>query len=120
VRFSARNIPEHLDPEIQTAVFRITQEAITNVLRHARATTVDVDLQRQDGKLRLLVRDNGIGFEVESASPPMDRLGLIGMKERATLAGGWTKIVSSSGKGTAIELTLPLTIRGERASRGEL
>jgi signal transduction histidine kinase len=42
------------------------------------------------------------------------------MKERATLAGGWTKIVSSSGKGTAIELTLPLTIRGERASRGEL
>jgi PAS domain S-box-containing protein len=118
VHLSAKNIPENLDPEIQTTCFRIAQEAITNVVRHANATRIDVELARENGNLRLQVRDNGRGFDVDSAQPQAVGLGLIGIKERAALVGGRTKIVSSPDKGTAIEVLLPLTPCGERANRG--
>jgi two-component system sensor histidine kinase UhpB len=111
VRFSAENIPENLDPEIQTTCFRIAQEAITNELRHANATQIDVDLRCENGKLRLLIRDNGIGFDVESVRAQTIGLGLIGIKERAALVGGRAKIISSPDKGTTIEVSLPLTLR---------
>jgi signal transduction histidine kinase len=111
VRFSAENIPENLDPEIQTTCFRIAQEAITNALRHANATQIDVDLRCENGKLRLLIRDNGIGFDVESVRAQTIGLGLIGIKERAALVGGRAKIISSPDKGTTIEVSLPLTLR---------
>ena len=114
VRFSAENMPENLDPEIQTTCFRIAQEAITNALRHAHATQIDVDLRRENGKLRLLIRDNGIGFDAESAQAQTVGLGLIGIKERAALVGGRAKIISSPNKGTTIEVFLPLTLRSER------
>ena len=117
VRFSAKNIPEDLNPEIQTACFRIAQEAITNAVRHADATQIDVDLRRENGKLRLLIRDNGIGFDVESAQAQTAGLGLIGIKERAALAGGRAKIISSPKKGTTIEVSLPLTLRPKRHGR---
>jgi signal transduction histidine kinase len=108
VDFSGENIPGHIDPEIQTACFRIAQEAITNALRHARATQIWVRLRGDDGELRLLIRDNGIGFEVESAPAQTVGLGLIGIKERADLLGGRTEIVSSPNQGTTIEVFLPL------------
>jgi signal transduction histidine kinase len=118
VRFSAENIPENLDAEIQTTCFRIAQEAITNVVRHANATQIEIDLRCANGELRLLVRDNGVGFDVESRQGQRVGLGLIGIKERAALVGGRARIISSSGKGTAIEVSLPLTLRGEhRESR---
>ncbi|MEY2525754.1 MAG: hypothetical protein QOE73_525, partial [Verrucomicrobiota bacterium] len=117
VRFSAENMPEKLDPEIQTTCFRIAQEAITNVLRHAHATRVDVDLRRENGKVGLLIRDNGIGFDTESAQGQNVGLGLIGIKERAALIGGHAKIISSPDKGTTIEVILPLTLRSERQGR---
>jgi signal transduction histidine kinase len=118
VRFSAENMPENVDPEIQTTCFRITQEAVTNAVRHAHATRIDVDLRRDNGKLRLLIRDNGSGFDVESAQAQTVGLGLIGIKERATLVGGQARIISSPKKGTTIEVSLPLVLRGERAGRG--
>jgi signal transduction histidine kinase len=114
VRFSADNIPENLDAEIQTTCFRIAQEAITNALRHARATRVEVDLQRENGNLRLLIRDNGLGFDAGSVQAQTVGLGLIGIKERAALIGGRAKINSSPNKGTTIEVFLPLTLRSER------
>jgi signal transduction histidine kinase len=117
VRFSAEDLPQNLDPEIQTTCFRIAQEAITNAVRHAHATQIDVDLRCENGKLRLLIRDNGTGFNVESATAQKVGLGLIGIKERAALVGGRTRIISSSGKGAIIEVLLPLVIRGERVSR---
>jgi signal transduction histidine kinase len=113
VRFSTENMPENLDPEIQTTCFRIAQEAITNAVRHANATQIDVDLRCENGKLRLLIRDNGIGFDAGSQSVG---LGLIGIKERAALVGGRARIISSTGKGATIEVLLPLTLRGERAT----
>jgi signal transduction histidine kinase len=118
VRFSEMNVPEDLDAKIQTTCFRIAQEAITNAMRHANATQIDVDLRCEKGKLRLLIRDNGIGFDVGSVRAQTAGLGLIGIKERAVLVGGRTKIVSSPDKGTSIEVLLPLTPCGERASPG--
>lgn len=110
VHFSPRDVPENLPAEIQTTCFRIIQEAITNVVRHAKATRIDVDLHRENGKLRLLVRDNGIGFDVESRTAG---LGLTGIKERAVLAGGQAKIISETNKGTTIDISLPLSFQPE-------
>jgi PAS domain S-box-containing protein len=117
MRFSPENLPESLDAKIQTTCFRIAQEAITNALRHAHATHVDVDLRREEENLRLVIRDNGSGFDAESAQAQSAGLGLIGIKERAALLGGGARIISSPNKGTTIEVSLPLTPRTERAGR---
>ena len=115
VRFSAEHVPEKLDPEIQITCFRIAQEAITNAVRHAKATQLDIALRYKNGKtLQLLVRDNGIGFNARSAQAQADDLGLIGMKERASLVGGRARIMSLLGKGTTISVSLPLTFQPER------
>jgi PAS domain S-box-containing protein len=117
MRFSTENLPESLDAKIQTTCFRIAQEAITNALRHAHATRVDVDLRREEENLRLVIRDNGSGFDAESAQAQSAGLGLIGIKERAALLGGGARIISFPNKGTTIEVSLPLTPRTERAGR---
>jgi signal transduction histidine kinase len=117
VRFSAENVPENLNPEIQTTCFRIAQEAITNTVRHANATQIEVDLRCENGKLRLLLRDNGIGFDVESAQVQRVGLGLIGIEERAALVDGRAEIISSPSNGTTIEVSLPLTFRPQRSGR---
>ena len=116
VRFSAKNMPENLDPEIQITCFRMAQEAITNAVRHAHATRVDVDLRCKSGELRVLVRDNGIGFDVEATRAQAAGLGLIGIKERATLLSGCAKITSSQNQGTTIEVSLPVTLPSKRSS----
>jgi two-component system sensor histidine kinase UhpB len=106
-RFTAEDVPKDLDPEIQITCFRIAQEAITNALRHANATQIDVDLGRENGNLQLQVRDNGTGFDVESVQARTVGLGLIGIKERAALINGRAKIISSPNKGTTIEVVIP-------------
>jgi len=108
VRFSSEEVPDDLDPEIQTTCFRIAQETITNVLRHAHATHLDVDLRRQDGNLALVIHDDGIGFDVPSTQTQAVGLGLIGINERAALVGGRASIKSSPNNGTTIEVFLPL------------
>jgi signal transduction histidine kinase len=110
VHFSPRDVPENLHAEIQTTCYRIVQEAITNVVRHAKATRIDVDLHRENGKLRLLIRDNGVGFDTKSRTAG---LGLIGIKERAVLVGGQAKIISETNKGTTIDISLPLSFQPE-------
>ena len=114
VGFSAEDMPENLEPEIQTTCFRIAQEAITNAVRHADATQIDVDLRRDDENLRFVIRDNGTGFDAKSAQAQTVGLGLIGIKERAALVGGRARIISSPNKGTTIEVSLPLVPRPER------
>ena len=114
VRFSAEGIPETLDPEIQITCFRIAQEAITNAVRHAAATEIEIALRCARGKkLQLLARDNGIGFDARPAQAQAVDLGLIGIRERAALVGGRAKITSSPSKGTTIQVSLPLTLRPE-------
>jgi len=119
VRFSAKNMPENLDPEIQTTCFRIAQEAITNAVRHARATQIRVELSQENGNLRLQIRDNGTGFDAESAQAQTIGLGLVGMKERAALVGGRTRIIASRGKGATVDVTLPLMSQSENHHSGK-
>ncbi len=95
-----------VEPERATAVFRICQEALTNVARHARATEVKISLEENAGSLLLVVRDNGHGIPEEKLSDPQS-LGLLGMRERAALFGGHLNIEGCPGQGTMIALHVP-------------
>ena len=96
-----------LDGTTATTVFRICQEALTNVARHAEATEVVVDLRLETRRLILTVADNGVGIRHQS-DDSRRTLGLLGMRERAELAGGTLKI-DGGGKGTIVELCIPRT-----------
>jgi len=90
-----------------TAMFRIFQEILTNVARHAKATRAEVVLQKQRDRLVLLIRDNGRGFD--QADPSLSKsLGLLGMRERAAILGGRVNISSAPGKGTTVTAWIPL------------
>jgi len=90
-----------------TAMFRIFQETLTNVARHAKATRAEVVLQKQGDRLVLLIRDNGRGFD--QADPSLSKsLGLLGMRERAAILGGRVNIFSAPGKGTTVTAWIPL------------
>jgi PAS domain S-box-containing protein len=107
---------EKLSAEIQTAGFRIAQEAITNVLRHAKAQMVGVHLEIDGGQLRMKIVDDGNGFElaeVERRAHEGRGFGLMGMRERAVLVGGRLRITSSPNQGTSIEVSLPLNSSNE-------
>jgi two-component system sensor histidine kinase UhpB len=92
-------------PEVETAVYRVVREALINVRRHARATRVDVQVERHGESLRLLITDDGAGFDRADAVGPS--FGLLGMEERIGSVGGRFDLLSSVGKGTRIEATLP-------------
>jgi PAS domain S-box-containing protein len=119
VRFSAKDIPENMDPEIRTACFRIAQEAITNAVRHADATHIRMDIVRQDGTFRLQVQDDGKGFDIPTRQSQIVSLGLLGMKERAGLVGGLAVIASAAGKGTTVDVTLPVLPQAEKHPGGK-
>jgi len=90
-----------------TAMFRIFQETLTNVTRHAKATRVEVVLQKQRDRLVLLIRDNGRGFD--QADPSLSKSpGLLGMRERAAILDGRVNISSAPGKGTTVTAWIPL------------
>ena len=88
-------------------MFRIFQEILTNVARHAQATAVNIMLQEQAGRLALEVRDNGRGVTEAELSDPTS-LGLVGMRERASLMGGEITLTGSPGQGTTVRVWLPL------------
>jgi PAS domain S-box-containing protein len=95
----------------ETACFRILQSVLTNVMRHAQAQEVRVGLQLEDGKLALMIQDNGRGFDVKAARQAAlkgQSLGLLGMEERVRLAGGKLTISSTPGKGTEVRVEMPL------------
>ena len=102
------NVPEHIPVEAATAVYRITQEALRNVSKHAGRTHVKVLLEGLDDRLRLEVRDLGTGFDTD-AEMPRRGLGLISMKERARIAGGSIGIRSALGEGTTVTLRVPFS-----------
>lgn len=99
-------LPHHLE----TAVFRIVQEAFTNILKHARATQATIDTGQEDGRVRLVITDNGRGFDVAAAARGQEHrgMGLMGMQERAELLGGTWKVESHPGRGTRVEAVIPL------------
>jgi signal transduction histidine kinase len=96
-----------LDPppreEVQTVVFRVAQESMTNIARHSRATHASVVVSVREGRLRLVVEDDGVGFD---PAAPTRRLGLAGIRERVEMLGGGLRIESSPGNGTAVVVVL--------------
>ena len=93
---------ERLAPETETVFYRITQEALNNVAKHAHAARVDVIVERRDGAVVLVIEDNGIGFApAEREGAPM-AMGLAGMRERASLIGATFQVESSPGEGTTV------------------
>ena len=104
-------LERRLDPVIETGCFRLVQEALTNVARHARAQNVTVALHEENSHLHLRVRDDGVGFEVATVREQAVRgasLGLLGMEERAALAGGELEFKSAPGRGTEVHAWFPL------------
>jgi len=101
--------PERLPPEMETALYRIIQEALTNVPRHADAGHVSLVLEHREGALLVIVEDDGCGFDVEEVMSDQDRpaLGFIGMRERAMMAGGSLELESEPGRGTTVFVRLP-------------
>jgi signal transduction histidine kinase len=105
---------ERLHPPIETAVYRIVQEALTNVARHAQASQVDVLLERRDDKLITIIEDDGVGFNTDAALSS-GRLGLFGMQERAQMLGGTLTIESSARAGTTVQVEIPYVQSDEEA-----
>jgi PAS domain S-box-containing protein len=100
-----------LPTEIETALYRMTQEALNNVARHAKARRISVLLERRPDHVSLIVEDDGQGFDADGAiktSGSSGRLGLLGMQERARLAGGTLEIESTPGVGTTAFVRIPL------------
>jgi len=96
-------------PATETALYRIAQEALINVVRHAGARRAEIVVEAADGALRLTVRDDGAGFEVARARRPgAPTLGLLGIEERALALGGSCEIRSSPGAGTELRVEVPL------------
>ncbi len=95
--------------DLATCVYRIAQESLNNVARHAKATEVEVELICDEGMITLSVRDNGVGFDAVNASQGRGRLGLLSMKERVRLVRGTLNVSSSPGGGTHIDVGVPLS-----------
>jgi PAS domain S-box-containing protein len=100
-RFRSSGVIERLPANVETILYRTVQEALTNVVRHAQATRVDVVLTVREGKLVLLVEDDGVGFDPSLISTE-DHLGLFGIRERAEMIGATLVVESEPGKGTTI------------------
>jgi two-component system sensor histidine kinase UhpB len=101
----------HFDRNLSTAVFRIFQEALTNVVRHAGASHVDVSLERREGWLHLVVSDDGKGITKDEAFRPK-ALGLLGMRERARRLGGSAVVEAADPCGTRVSLAIPVASSG--------
>lgn len=112
-RFVADTFPERPHPDLETVCFRVAQEAVTNVVRHAEANHVSVELRRRDEELHLLIRDDGKGFDPLAARERAlcgASMGLLSMEERVSLAGGRLELASAPREGTRIHAIFPLTL----------
>lgn len=104
IKIAADALPSEIPEEHKVSVFRIVQEALNNVCRHAHASSVEITLLAVDNRISVMIRDDGRGFR----TPRATGLGLIGMQERAESLGGELTVDSKPGQGTTIEVSLPL------------
>ena len=103
-------LPDGIPPAIQAIVLKNVQEALNNVEKHARATRVTVIAEGVESGIRVAVADDGKGFVVAESARMPGHIGLVAVRERAQLAGGWCRIVSEPGTGTQIEFWVPLNL----------
>jgi PAS domain S-box-containing protein len=97
----------NFDQDINIAVFRIFQEALNNIAKHAKATKVRIDIKKQKKEFVLKIKDDGIGFDLK-ISDKKQTFGLLGMRERTLLCGGEMDVISKKGKGTELQFKIPL------------
>ncbi|MBN1911714.1 MAG: PAS domain-containing protein [Pirellulales bacterium] len=107
IEFDHSPVVDRLDPSLETAVFRIVQEALANARRHSQSDRIRVELTQQDDRLCVQVRDWGVGFHASTVVE--NRFGLRGIRERARLLNGQATIESSPGQGTSVRVELPLS-----------
>lgn len=118
-----------LDPVIETAIYRVVQESLHNVAKHAQAQNVNIQMERKGETLRLVIEDDGMGIRAVPQNPLRPSFGMAGMQERITTLGGQMKVISRKGEGTKISVTVPVpmhlvdtelngTVQGERAILG--
>jgi signal transduction histidine kinase len=107
-----------LQGETETTIYRIVQEALHNIVKHANASNVNISMDKIDGKVHLVVEDDGVGIFPKSNFRG-NSFGLAGIKERVGMLGGEVRIISMKGKGTRIEITVPATEPSERAAEFE-
>ena len=108
VDFRHSPVPQRLPAILETAIFRIVQEALTNVARHARVKEASVRLWVNEERAGVLIEDKGVGFDADAALAARESAGLAGMKERAELLGGEFTLESQPGNGTRLTVELPL------------
>jgi two-component system, NarL family, sensor histidine kinase UhpB len=108
ITIDAAPVGRDLPPEAELAVYRIVQEALSNVVRHSGAGRAEVHLAREGETLRLCVRDDGHGFDVAAMKQPGGGLGLFGMEERAAYLGGRVEVESRPGAGTTVRAEVPV------------
>jgi PAS domain S-box-containing protein len=101
-------LDDRLAPEVETALYRIAQEALNNVAKHSRARRVEVILERRSDCVLLVLEDDGVGFELSQSGAAGQGFGLVGMQERAILVGARVQIESTPGKGTTIFVRMAL------------
>lgn len=101
------SVTGRFDPAVETVIYRAAQEALTNVVKHARATRVDIRLWTANGMLRCAVRDDGVGFETDPFGSTSPGLGLIGIKERVRVLDGSVSVTPASGGGTELSVSIP-------------
>lgn len=123
-KFEAIGKEKRMTSALEAAMFRLVQEAFNNVHKHAEATFVSLDIQFMEESIRLVIRDNGVGFQVdavEAKAKNLSKFGLIGMKERVDLLQGTIEIESGAGLGTAITIQVPINakLRKELGDYGE-
>jgi len=106
-RFTTNNKSEKVDPAVAITLFRIYQESLTNIRRHARASDVAAELKILKKELSLFIRDNGIGFDKQEVERKKT-LGIVGMEERILKLGGSLQVQSEPGKGTVVRVVVPL------------
>jgi signal transduction histidine kinase len=98
---------------VESACYRVVQEALTNIARHAEASAVAIRLERDGDSLRFSIRDDGRGFDLESVRDHVGRgrsMGLLSMEERVTLLGGRFRVRSEAGLGTRVSAVIPLAV----------
>lgn len=107
---------ERLPDEVETALYRIIQEALTNIARHAQARSVSILIEQRGEQVITVVEDDGVGFDLEQVGASADErahLGLVGLRERAELLGGRLTIESAPQAGTSLFIELPLVVKAE-------
>jgi signal transduction histidine kinase len=109
---------ERLSPEVEITLFRIVQEAVTNIIRHSGASEVDIEVVRKGSIVTATVSDDGKGFDAEAALQAPESWGLRGIRERVAVVGGELSIESGPGRGTRIRISIPVPDEQEFANGG--